>query len=355
MDRLSRWEEALVSDTGAAPGVVCELCTDPGRIAALAPEWEQLLERSRCNRAFSSPAWFLSACESYPALSPRVFAAWRGCVLTGILPLVVRAGSREAMFASDLSDYNDAIVARDDLASVSSLLTYARTGENGFERLLLRRIRRDSNLALATSALDSGLDLEACFDPRSVCLTVRLGDGLGEYLATRSDNFRGDLRRAMNRAARSGAVIRELEPGSFPPGELPAAFLRLQLDRFGEQSCFLRAAEHDTFLRIVLPRLFTQRWLRAFALFEAGEMVAIDLCMVGPESLCSWNGGFLARAARLSPIKLLLRAEIERALALGFGELDLLRGNEAYKTRWSNGSHTLGSFSFAVGASTSPP
>jgi CelD/BcsL family acetyltransferase involved in cellulose biosynthesis len=304
-------------------------------VASLAAEWDRLLEASPCNRAFSSPAWFLAACENDPALSPRLLTVRRHGELAGVFPLVVREGSRQATFASGLADYNDLVTAADDLPAAKALLAFARSEGLGYDSLLLRRLRGDSNLAWAAGGLD--------LDPRQVCPYAPLSGNWEEYLAARSRNFRDDLRRTERRAARDGAVARELAPETDPPEDLPWVFLTFQRERFGDRSRFVRAPEDQDFVARALPRLFAERRVRAFGLFARGELVALDLCMVGPRSLCSWNGGFLAPAAPLSPVKLLLKAEIETACAEGLGELDLLRGAEPYKARWAEGVRLLGS------------
>jgi CelD/BcsL family acetyltransferase involved in cellulose biosynthesis len=90
------------------------------------------------------------------------------------------------------------------------------------------------------------------------------------------------------------------------------------------------------FINAALPLLFAERRLRVFALFEERTMLGIDLLMVGANSLCAWNGGFLPEAGRLSPGKLLIAAEIKRAFEIGLEEYDFLRGSHEYKASWAN-------------------
>ena len=45
-----------------------DLLTDLDEIEALSPEWEELLSRSHCNRAFSSVSWYLAACRAHAGL-----------------------------------------------------------------------------------------------------------------------------------------------------------------------------------------------------------------------------------------------------------------------------------------------
>jgi len=48
----------------------------------------------------------------------------------------------------------------------------------------------------------------------------------------------------------------------------------------------------QAFVREVVPPLFIDHRLRAFALYETEKIIAVSLCLVGTDSLCLWNGGF---------------------------------------------------------------
>ena len=126
-----------------------------------------------------------------------------------------------------------------------------------------------------------------------------------------------------------------LNPSTYPPDQLADDFLRLHLARFGEKSV-LRTAVNQQILREVFPKLYVDGNLVAFGLYCNGELWAIDLAMVGADSLCPWNGGFLEKSTFLGPMVLLFAAAFETAIELGFGELDLLRGATEFKTRWCN-------------------
>ena len=311
-----------------------ETLTELSQVESIASEWDALLERSLCNRAFSSAQWYLAACRSFPALAPYVIVARRGAELAGVLPLVMSLESATARFATYLADYNDIIASPDDLHVSANLLNHALQRSDSYEKLVLTDLRSDSNCVRALSLIKS--DAEQLLKPYTSCPHVSLSSGYDEYLKTRSTAFRISLRRAQVKAARNGLIIRELAPDSFPAHQLPDVLLTLHLARLGNQSCFAREPE-QSFVREVLPNLLVDRRLRAFALFDEDGIVAINLCMVGNDSLCYWNGGFVAEAGRCSPGKLLLDAGIKQAWALGLLEYDLLRGSEAYKDDWANG------------------
>jgi CelD/BcsL family acetyltransferase involved in cellulose biosynthesis len=330
----------------AAAAVRCEALTDLAAIERLAPRWEALLARSRCNRAFSSPWWYLASCRARAGSLPYLVAAYRGRELAGLLPLGVVEASRTAEFATLLCDYNDVVTDAADAAVAPALLAFACRAPQPFEKLVLRRLRPDS---ACLRALAGGAGRPAgghLFDGR-VCPYARLPASGAAYLATRGVKLRKGLRNAASRAARQGAAVRELAPAELPGGALADAFLRLHGERFGGRSCF-RAAGHRQLAAEVLPRLFDDGRLKVFAVLRGSALLGIDLCPVGPDSLCVWNGGYNLEAASWSAGKLLIAAEIDCACRLGLAELDLLIGTESYKLGWATHLRGLADLELAV-------
>ena len=318
-----------------------EVLTQPPQVKAILGDWDRLLERSLCNRAFSSPHWYLAACATAPVRSMHVIVARRGGVVKGVFPLALAEASRTALFPGLLGDYNDLIAGDDDRPVLAGLLDFAITRPNGYDKLVLRRLRRDSNCLRAARAIYPARLVEQVFYLDMTCPYIDLPPTYEDYLATRSRNFRKGLKAARRKAIEAGVEARELEPESFPPARLPEVFLRLHLNRFGLTSSLATPAHHE-FTRRVLPDLFVQRRVRGFALFRAGDIIAIDVCMVGDGSLCAWNGGFLAEVGRWSPGRLLIDAEVRHACGRKLEEYDFLRGREGYKLGWATASRDLG-------------
>ena len=325
-----------------SPQLRYETVTDLGAAEQILPAWNELLDLSRCNSAFSAPIWFLGACQVQPEFLPWLVLAWRGASLAGVLPLAVKLETREGIFPNSMSNYNDIIVADGDVATAGGLLEYVWSQRKQFRRLELKYIRQDSNLAAALRILEGGPEWAACWlsGPEYSC--IALSATRAEYLATRSHSFRKEASRAMRKAAANGLVMRELTPANFPPARLPELFLNLNVSRFGERSAFRRAAHNASFCTLALPVLFAERRLHAFAISKDERILALDLSFRGERSLCTWNGGYLPEAECWSPGRLLLLAGIERACNLGLEEFDLLRGNQPWKARWGNRTRRLG-------------
>ena len=313
--------------------------TDLAEIEPLSQDWERLLRESPCNRGFGSLEWYVTGCRVYPFLTPRVVVAFDGDRVAGILPLVSNREDRTATFAPG-GDYRDIVAPAGNIALLAGLLACAASHRNGGDRILLSKLQADSNCLGALPILASlpGID----FRLRAIDSYhyVKLPETFDDYLATRSRVFRKSIRRAQRKMEGGNLVVRELEPESFPPRELPEVFLSLVSARHKEESAFTGAQSRE-FARCAFPLLFKKRDLRAFAVIQDETITALDICMVGAKGLCTWNGGFLSEAATWSPGTLLTAFGVRRAIEMKLAEYDFLEGEEPYKKSWATGTYVV--------------
>jgi CelD/BcsL family acetyltransferase involved in cellulose biosynthesis len=243
-----------------------------------------------------------------------------------------------------MCDYNDLVAAADDLSAQVGLLDFALSSVPSY-RIVLSNVRPDSNCRQAAACLAESKGLEMSYQPDKSCFYIRLSSTFTGYLATRSHIFRKGLGRIQRNAQRNGLEVRQLTPDQISPDEMVELFLSLNLSRFESRSGFAPKPVQE-FAREVLPSLFVEGKMAAFVLADNHHVLAIDVCMRGRNSLCSWNGGFLPEAAQWSPGRLLFAAGIEHAASLGLEEYDLLRGTHAYKASWATHSRTIGKLAF---------
>lgn len=350
IDMRHSGQSRAITDAGPITYQVLRTLSD---IEAISAQWDSLLDRSICNRAFSCSKWFLASCRLDRSFSPHVIVARRGAAICGILPLAVHNDLQITGFPSEMSDYNDIVAIEDDKAVLAGLLHHAISFGNGTRRLVLSRVRLDSNCLRAAQALLTAREMSRVFSVKGSSRYIRLSLSYEEYLKARSRNFRKSLARARRKVEKCSLAIRELEPQSFPASQLPEAFLSLNFDRWGAESYYELPLPRDFVLNL-LPELFTQRRLRAFGLFKGERLLGLDLCMVGVNSLCTWNGGFLSEMERWSPGNLLIEAGIKHAYRMNLQEYDLLRGNEPYKERWTTSLRQIGWFDFNLYGPSSP-
>lgn len=318
-------------------------------IIAISSEWDSLVNRSSCNRAFSSSRWFIASCRNDPAMRPYVIIARRGKAIAGILPLVLTEHGQVARFPNYLSDYSDIIAAPDDFRVVSRLLHFARSVPDGYKTIVLSNLRRDSNCLRAMRIQEPHGPVDNSFEEIVRCYNLRLPANYDDFLRTRSSRFRKRVKRLQRLADAADLTVCELEPDTFPSDRLPDVFLPLHLDRRTTNSCF-ESTSAQSFVEEVIPYLFEKRAIRACAVFQRDRMVAIDLYTMGSNSLCAWNGGFLAEIEHCSPGKLLINAGIKMACELRLEEYDFMRGIEAYKSYWSNTHRSIGQVKISAAA-----
>lgn len=329
--------------------ITCQILTSLSEIESIASEWDALLDQSPCNRAFSCSKWYLAAARTEDSFSPYVIIALRGSQIAGILPTAITNDGEMLTFAGELSDYNDVIARETDHQVLEALMSRV-LHFGSYKRVVLNRVRCDSNCARAVRFLSPSVDLAKSFSIKTNSRYIRLPSSYGDYLSTRSRNFRKNLKRARRDAENHNVSVCELDVDTFSPARIAEVFLSLNLERWGPE-CYYNLDRPRMFVSKILPDLFAERRLRAFALMSDQNPIALDLCMVGANSLCSWNGGFLSKASRWSPGTLLIDAGIKHSYSAKFEEYDLLRGEEPYKQRWVNSTREIGSFEFNANCS----
>lgn len=310
--------------------ITCRYDTIKTRAAVetLAPAWHALLRRSNCNRAFGSPAWYLAALDAQPHISPLVITAYRNNDLVGVLALV--EDNQICRFATNLSDYNDAVVSAGDHATAQGLLLYAKRHPPRLE-LEFDCVRADAALA-GTASLS---------EPTTVCPFADISKGYQVWLETRSKGFRSTLKAAEKRAAANGLFVERLAPSRHGHLDLSDLFIEFHRERFGAASLFAHTPTAAAFVKNALPRLFQAGDAMVFGLWARDQLIGLNLCMVGATSLGYWNAGFKSAFAQFSPGTLMIHAALREAVACGFAEFDFLRGPEAYKMKWTTDSRTI--------------
>ncbi|RKZ50169.1 MAG: hypothetical protein DRR16_10985 [Candidatus Parabeggiatoa sp. nov. 3] len=299
--------------------------------------WKELLEKSKCNRAFSSPEWYLGCCLCNKN-NPMTFVLSCNGKIRAILPLVNTEKTEVLTFTSILADYNDLITEVNDLQSATRLLTVVLEENYQYTRLVLENIRVDSNLYRAILLLDKkGIKIR--YKQTETCLIVNTNQNYSKYLSERSSAFRKDIKRKRKRAHDAGFLIEEVQPRKSEIPRLIDRFMELHKSRI--QNSVLSEGNNECILKNVFSDLILNGAFRVFLVRRGNEIHAIQLSAQGVKSLGYWNGGFNQEIDVISPGKLLFELQIIRCIEQGVGEFDLLRGNEAYKKSWATATRPL--------------
>jgi len=306
-------------------------------------QWDQLILSSCCNRAFASVEWYVASCIKQKTWTPYLVTAARDGKLMCVLPLVIDKTDGTALFPhyGAGADYHDAIACNDSPAVVAASLKYALSFPGQCRRMVLSRLRPDSHCVKAMPCIQQDSDIQWNRRITNMYPHITLPTSFDEYLASRSKAFRKNIRRILRNIQKDGLKIQELRPGEFNPDDLPDLLTRMSVARTKEKSSFVRNAFIGSFLSAVLPAIFRRGHLRAFAIFNHGQIIALDLCMLCANGFVTWNGGFLAEGASWCPGSALFAHGIQEAIEMGLGEYDFTRGNEGYKASWATGSYPV--------------
>lgn len=324
--------------------------TDLCAIASLSAEWDELVTRSRCNRAFSCSKWYLATPQLLPDLEPLVLVARRNGMIAGILPLWLDIHKKQAVFPDDYSDHLDIIAADEDTDVITGLLSFAIQQQEAYDTLSLKHIKPDSNCARAAQML--GLFREEAFTPENSLpyAVLDLGGGFENYLKTLSRKFRLHLNRLRSKARRAQITVTELKPQSLDPPSLPGVFWALHKSRFKATSLRSVCKTPEKWIHDLFPSLFAEGRMRVFAVIVNTHIVGIDLEMVTRSGMYGWNGGFLPEMRSYDPGKLLIYKAIEQCCIEGSTEYDLGWLGQEYKRQWRPQIRQIGELQFQTGA-----
>ena len=331
-------------------GLLCrQVIKDARAFAALKEEWEDLYRNSLRTTPFQSWDWLHSWWEYYGKGYELRLVTLRDNegLLVGLVPLVLERwrGFRRLLFmGTGLTDYLD-ILAREGWEN-----RVAETGTQALKQLQCWQVADLQRLRPEAAAWDllqrwEGLRIRV---PQAGCpiIDVKPWD---ELVADLSKNHRSTIRRTLRRADKDG-VRRELVK---PEDAKRAARRWVALHREAWQGREI-LPEHSTqrwasFAETVASRMITTRGLGEISEFWLeGEAIVSTFWLYGCDSVGYYLHGASQKAIQRYQISSLLMWDgVTLALERHSTYLDMLRGEEPYKLRWS--SNVLPNFRVVLG------
>jgi CelD/BcsL family acetyltransferase involved in cellulose biosynthesis len=301
-----------------------------GDLEALGDEWRPLAERTR--NVFSTWEWARTWWRHFGDGREQSVVGWRepDGALAGILPVYLhsRGPLRVARFIGQgPADQLGAVCAPDTQPAAARALAGAlrrgplRAGVFVGDNLLVPERWPD---------LLGGTVLRR--EPTPL-LHVR-GRGWDEFLASKSSNFRSQVRRNERKLVRDHGLAFRLAAGDTLDSDFPE-LVRLHREQWGARSdAFAGPLEafHRDFAQVALER----GWLRLWLAEIEGRVVAAwyGFRYAGVESY--YQSGRSGDWDRLSVGRVLLVHSMRCAFEDGLDEYRLLRGGEAYKDRFAD-------------------
>lgn len=313
-------------------------------LAAFGEAWQALEADAAPHAVFQSWAWLgCLAAERFPApLAVRAHVAGRivGLALFNRRGRALHLGATgRAAEDSPYVEHNAPLLARDAPPGLAGAMLRAAWTVPGVGRLVLP----GAPAALAAEA--GGVALRRRTDPAPFVDLAAIRASGGDYLATRSANARGQIRRSMRHFAALGPLALS-RPGSVAEAE---AWLDALIALHGE-----------SWQRRGKPGAFAEPFMRRFhmALLQSGSAAGtVDLCRIAAGEavlgyLLNFRHGTVAYAyqsgfrhdegvAQARPGLVAHALAIADALAAGLYRYDFLAGPARYKLTLATGSETL--------------
>jgi CelD/BcsL family acetyltransferase involved in cellulose biosynthesis len=316
---------------------------------ALAPvldDWRGLAA-ARGN-AFITPEWYLSALALYDQARPAVAVMRRDGEVQGVLPLVdFRPRNGFPVLGFPGTRFADLLQPADQAATDEELATAAAPA-------LARHLGRRCSLDLGR--VDAGATwwrelarawpsrMSVVSQPEDVLPYIAL-EGLDwdQYLATRSGQFRNQLKRKMRSLQRDHEINLRRSAGREEVASDIETLFELHDARWNEREGTSSIADprvrdlHRRFAAAAHER----GWLRLYVLEVDGAPAAAWYGWRVGDRYAYYQAGFDPAWSRYSIGFLLLAETIREAIEEGATEYDLLLGDEAFKARFAT-SRRLG-------------
>lgn len=308
------------------------------------PAWRALWESDEHATPFQHPAWLLPWWRQFGQPDLRVLVLYRGQEPIGLLPLYIygEPGTAERKLlplGAGTTDYLDGVFHPECTVADIRCALEVLAEDSGWDVMDFLQLRPGSRLAEALGAMPEVQPLRAAPCWRMPALA------LSELAA----KLRRHVMYYRNRAARLGTLSLEFANAT----TFPAMFdelVRLHTERWhlAGKPGVLADPRVLAWHREALAGLEAERLLRLCALRCDGKALAVAYSLADPVSRADrteyvYITAYSPEHADLRPGTVLLALAMEQVAREGIGTIDMLRGDEDYKSLWhANSTATLG-------------
>jgi CelD/BcsL family acetyltransferase involved in cellulose biosynthesis len=332
-----------------------EVAETASRLAEVEIAWRALWARCDAD-IFQSHGWIQAWVDGAAPLHVRIGLAWEGSALVAVFPCAVRRrnGLRQLEWAAvDASDYCDAMV---DPATarrpVLEALWRAIHDAGGFDLFRLQQVRPDATVHVlldVNSASMRGLHQE----PRKVsCMRIdRLwpnGEAFFRSLNKKGRNNHTRGKRILGELG--GEVVFRAHDSDAPVGPVLDRIMELKRDwlRVHDPESSLLGSGAATH-RAMLEAAWRTGIMRVFLLESGDRLAAASINFLHDTRMQAYLTSYDPEFERASPGTILIVEYTKWAFDRGIDVVDLMRGEEEFKSRMTNATTLLEGF---IGART---
>jgi CelD/BcsL family acetyltransferase involved in cellulose biosynthesis len=326
---------------------------DLAQLGSLESEWRRLAV-GRGN-GFVTPEWFGAWLRHYGEEHTPFVPLLRGPegALRGLLPLALpRSGHPRVcrIAGANLGDRFHLVCEPEDEAEVGAAVGEALADSpEPWSVISLDHVQVDEPWIEALGeATGRRLSTRRRVAAPLPLIDIAAHESWDAYLATRSSNFRQQVRRFARRAAREAELrVRRTESPDDLESDMRTFFDLHDKRLSGRGGSSLSAERARSFHLDFAAAALEQGWLRLWLLELDGSPAAAWYGWRVGERYSYYNSGFDPAFASLSPGLVLISAIIESAFEEGAAEFDFLLGEESYKYRFAERERTVSDVTLA--------
>jgi CelD/BcsL family acetyltransferase involved in cellulose biosynthesis len=318
-------------------------------LLSLACEWKRLAERARTRNVFVGWTFLSTWWEHFKRRREgRTFVVRDGDEVVAIVPLYLETLSlrfgrfrvlRNVGFGDVVNpDFLDALVLPGREEEVAAALCPELLGDESWEFAELSELEPEGSLARMAAWWERQGLLRVQAEPRSICPYVELPHDFDAFLAACNPHFRQQLRRYRRKIERDFRIEWRLVGRDVDVSTAVEALARLHQERMestGRGGNF-RNDDYLAFHRDVAGRAAETGELLFWLVFIDGCPAATHYGFLHDGTYYGYQMGFAQRFQRWSPGHYMTGVVLERLIDAGKREMNLLRGTDRWKMRWTD-------------------
>ncbi|GAC1409155.1 MAG: hypothetical protein NVSMB57_01490 [Actinomycetota bacterium] len=318
-----------------SPMTMYQVYDERGSLAEMAPRWRELAAVDPSASIFQSPDYAAVWWEEFGALRSLSIVEVMGTdgELRGIAPLSMEPdGSVHFVGDPSITDYLAPVSRPQDRELVSSILVEAATKIEGFTRLTLSGLPRDSGWPepLVRAAKAAGLVTKEEED--GVCPVLVIGESWDAYLQSLAGKQRHEIRRKARRLEDAGGYTVRVSSRETLDRDLDT-FFAMHRSAAGPKGKFMHE-NMAVYFRNLAHAMDARGWMRLAILEIEGASAAGMFGFSDGRTWCIYNSSYDHARRELAPGLVLLAETIRLAADEGCRTYDFLRGGDEYKFRF---------------------
>lgn len=314
-----------------------------GDVDRLVPEWSTAANESKAS-LYMTPEWVLSLWESHFGRSGVEFVvAKHNHRLQSVFPLYTRTLRKLGVSITQVElltnnygqNHNELACFPMDSTAVAGF--WDAIGGSHWDVAYIASVPNESPTMRLVLASAAALGHLVTLETNVASPYLMLPADWDSFLASKSANFRADMRRKWTKAVAAGLQV-QLVTDVPTARDALTAILQIEANSWKEgEGTSISAQELPLrFYQAFLPRAAEKGWLRIYLVFLDGRPIAYDMGVLLRSKYYMLKTSFVDEFAKLSPGVYLRQYVIKDLLELGgVTEHDFLGGAEPYKLRWT--------------------